>query len=198
MIAVVDYGLGNVRAIRNIYYRANIPCEIVSDPEALACADRLVLPGVGAFDWAMNRLNASGMRRPLDDLVLGRGVPVLGICVGMQMIAKGSEEGTMAGLGWIDAQVVQFRGVERPHMGWNSVTCPGDHALLDGVDVRHGFYFLHSYHVTCSDDLNVLASCDHGGAFTAAVCDGHVHGVQFHPEKSHHNGTRVFLNFARL
>jgi imidazole glycerol-phosphate synthase subunit HisH len=196
VIAIVDYGLGNVRAIHNIYYRANVASEVVSDPERLAAADRLVLPGVGAFDWAMGRLNDSGLRQPLDELVLGKGVPVLGICVGMQMMAQDSEEGALPGLGWIDAHVLKFRDVARPHMGWNSVDCTPNHPMMHGVDESRGFYFLHSYHVACTDGGVELASCDHGGRFTAAFCQNNVIGVQFHPEKSHQNGTMVFLNFA--
>lgn len=198
MIAIVDYGLGNVRAIRNIYHRANIACEIFNDPVDLMKADRLILPGVGAFDWAMGCLNESGMRTVLDELVLDKGLPVLGICVGMQIMAHESEEGVLPGLGWMNARVLQFHGVSRPHMGWNSVSWNSEHAMMKEVDEDRGFYFLHSYYFKCESDVTVLASCSYGDVFTAAACQRNIIGVQFHPEKSHQNGTQLFINFARL
>jgi glutamine amidotransferase len=202
MITMVDYGLGNVRAFANIYKQLGIDYVIARDPEHLINSSRLVLPGVGAFDWAMQRLEASGMRPVLDDLVLNRQVPVLGICVGMQMMANRSDEGQLAGLGWIQGQVKRFDSglfstkTSLPHMGWNDIY-PKDHPLFAGVsDPR--FYFLHSYFFVPESPAHILAEAQYGQRFSAAVGTQHVLGVQFHPEKSHHWGVRLLKNFAQF
>lgn len=202
MIALVDYGLGNIQAFANIYKRLGVECAIAKDAESLLKASRLVLPGVGAFDWAMQRLEVSGMRPALDDLVLNRQVPVLGICVGMQMMANRSEEGQLAGLGWIQGEVKRFDSrlistkTSLPHMGWNDIY-PKDHPLFVGVsDPR--FYFLHSYFFVPESPSHALAEAEYGQRFSAAVGNQHVIGVQFHPEKSHHWGVQLLKNFAQF
>lgn len=204
MITIVDYGLGNIQAIANIYRRLDIPVTAASDAATLEQAQRIVLPGVGAFDWAMSRLNASGMRETLDHLVLQRKCPVIGICVGMQMLARRSDEGDEAGLGWIDADVrlfddARFTGpTHLPHMGWNDVVPRRADPLFAGLEQDARFYFLHSYHFEPHHAVDALADTDYGGAFCCAVRRGNVMGVQFHPEKSHQWGIRLLKNFAEL
>jgi glutamine amidotransferase len=203
VITIVDYGLGNISAIANIYKRLGVGVRSARTADELADATRIVLPGVGAFDWAMDRLDASGMRSTLDHLVRDDRRPVLGICVGMQMMARRSDEGQAAGLGWIDAEVKRFdeaRFVERthlPHMGWNDVLARPGEALLAGMQDAPRFYFLHSYYFAPHQRDDVIGETDYGGGlFASAVRHGNVMGVQFHPEKSHHWGIQLLKNFA--
>ena len=202
MIAIVDYGLGNVQAIANIYSRLGIPAMRATQPKQLREASRILLTGVGAFDWAMSRLDASGMRKALDDEVQVQGKPVLGICVGMQMMARSSEEGSRPGLGWIDAVVQRFRpGPDGqpeflPHMGWNDVRPVGRHALFRGMDGSQRFYFLHSYYVKVKSTKDVIGEAEYGAPFACAVASENVACVQFHPEKSHAAGIELLRNFA--
>lgn len=204
MITIVNYGLGNIQAIANIYKRLNIPARIAASTEELAEAQKIILPGVGAFDWAMTRLDQSGMRERLNDLVLGKGRPVLGICVGMQMMAKRSDEGVLAGLGWIDAEVRKFdeasftHKTHLPHMGWNDVAPRQNGGLFRGLESSARFYFLHSYYVAPSQEDDVLAITDYNGPYASSVRSGNVFGVQFHPEKSHQWGLQLLKNFAEL
>lgn len=204
MITIVDYGLGNVQAIANIYKRLNIPVQMAASAEQLDDAKKIVLPGVGAFDWAMSQLNQSGMRTRLDQLVNGRQADVIGICVGMQMLAKRSDEGSLSGLGWIDADVKifdqsKFTGkTHLPHMGWNDVQPTRQDSLFSGLDTDARFYFLHSYYFAPGDPADVAAVADYGGPFCCAVRRGNVMGVQFHPEKSHQWGIRLLKNFSEL
>lgn len=204
MIAIVNYGSGNIQAIANIYSRLNVPFAIASTPAELDSADRILLPGVGAFDQAMRELEASGLRTALDRKVLTDRIPILGICVGMQLLAKGSEEGEMPGLGWIDGVVRRFdeaqfhQATHLPHMGWNTVTPVRESPLFKDVDLTTGYYFLHSYYFSCDDATDELARTEYGAPFTCAVQRGHISGVQFHPEKSHHAGVQLLKNFALL
>lgn len=201
-VTVVDYGVGNVRAFAHIFRCQNITVHLASTPEALAGARRLILPGVGAFDRAMARFNASGLRDAVERLVHLDQVPVLGVCVGFQMMARRSEEGALPGLGWLNADVVRFDerlfdvATRLPHMGWNDVTPRAGERLFEGlVDPR--FYFLHSYYVVPDHDDQVLASTTYGRRFAAAVGHGPCRGTQFHPEKSHQWGIDLLANFAR-
>lgn len=204
MIAIIDYGLGNIRAFANVYSRLNMPHRIASSATELEGADKLILPGVGAFDSAMRRLNDSGLRATLDELVLDRKVPILGVCVGMQMFAASSEEGACKGLGWIEGVVRQIDvsslrwAPKLPHMGWNTIEPRPGCPLFEGLDAVAGFYFLHSYYMNCTHESQSVAVTDYGGRITCAVQAGNVHGVQFHPEKSHENGVRLLANFGRL
>lgn len=201
MIGVVDYGAGNIAAILNIYRRLRIDACAVQTAAALRSADRLILPGVGAFDWAMDRLERSGMRAALDEQVLGAQRPVLGICVGMQMMARSSEEGGLPGLGWVDATVHRFdprssTGVLfLPHMGWNDVVPTGIDPLFQAID-RPRFYFLHSYYMRTDREENTLATSTYGITFASAIRRGHIYGAQFHPEKSHGWGVALLRHFA--
>lgn len=202
MIAIVNYGSGNIQAIANIYSRLAVPFAVAAQPSDLADATRIILPGVGAFDQAMDALDASGMRQALDACVLEDRKPILGICVGMQLLAKSSEEGRAPGLGWVDAEVRRFdratvgRTTQLPHMGWNTVEPARADPLFDGVDVEGGYYFLHSYYLSCEDNEDELASTEYGIRFTSAVRRANIYGVQFHPEKSHQNGVQLLRNFA--
>lgn len=203
MITLVNYGLGNIQAFRHIYTRLNLPVEIAGTPEELSRAKKIILPGVGAFDWAMSRLNDSGLRETLDDLVLEKHIPVLGVCVGMQMMAKRSEEGMLPGLGWIDAEVKRFddtaftQATHLPHMGWNDVAPVNNSTLFSGIESPR-FYFLHSYYFVPGLQSQTLATTEYGGVFTSAVSSGYIYGVQFHPEKSHDWGVQLLKNFAEL
>lgn len=203
MIVLVDYGLGNIQAFANIYRRLGLPVAIARTAEELDGARKIVLPGVGAFDWAMSKLDASGMREKLDEIVLSRRADVLGVCVGMQMMAKGSEEGSLPGLGWIDADVVRFdtarfnQRTHLPHMGWNDVEIAAADSLFRDIEGPR-YYFLHSYHVRPRSDDNVLATASYGDRFVAAVRAGNIYGTQFHPEKSHGWGISLLKNFAEI
>ena len=204
MITIIDYGLGNVLAFANVYKRLSIPVGVAKSASDLRGATKLILPGVGAFDHAMELLQRSGMRETLDELVLARAVPVLGVCVGMQILAASSEEGQLPGLGWIDGDVRKFdvssfrQRTLLPHMGWNDVKPAGPSALFAELENEARFYFLHSYYFRCARSENVLAQAEYGTTFSCAVQSNQVYGVQFHPEKSHHFGTRLLKNFAEL
>jgi glutamine amidotransferase len=204
MIAIVNFGLGNVGAFTNMYKRMNIPTRIVTRPADLDGATHVILPGVGAFDHAMELLNSSGMREPLDALKQTGQIPILGVCVGMQILADSSDEGSSSGLGWISGRVRMLSentgsaGLPMPHMGWNKV-CPVKSAsLFTGLEGDASFYFLHSYYFECADFADEYAFVEYGSKFTCSVRRGRVFGVQFHPEKSHHWGAALLKNFAEI
>lgn len=206
MITIVDYGLGNVKAFANLYKKLNIELVYASNVDELANATKIILPGVGAFDHAMQMLNGSGMREKLDELVLEKKVPVIGICVGMQMMANSSEEGQMKGLGWIPGTVKKFKRESQtsesqnplPHMGWNSLQITRASKLLLGLDEKKLFYFLHSYYYEPSNKEHVLATANYGYEYACIVNKDNVYGIQCHPEKSHHNGVALLKSFASL
>jgi glutamine amidotransferase len=204
MITIVDYGLGNIQAFAAIYKRLDMPVMFAKTAEDLVGATHIVLPGVGAFDWAMERLNTSGMRAILDRLVLEDDKHVLGICVGMQMMAKRSEEGGASGLGWFNAEVKRFdeariqSRTHLPHMGWNDVHPRDTQDLFQQMGADARFYFLHSYYFAPNDASDILALTDYGDRFASAVKRQNIYGVQFHPEKSHGWGIQLLKNFASL
>jgi len=206
MIGIVNYGLGNIQAILNIYKNLNILAFPISNVQEFDKVNRIILPGVGAFDWAMEKLNRSGLRDKLDELVIKKKIPVLGICVGMQMMAERSEEGLMDGLSWVQGDVKHFRHnikldnkiMDVPHMGWNEINIINKHSLLRGFDKKSYFYFLHSYYFSGKNKKQILTSTDYHGKFTSSFQNNNIYGVQFHPEKSHKWGIRLLHNFALI
>lgn len=205
MIRIIDYGVGNVQAFLTLFKRQGIVAARASTIEELQDATRLVLPGVGHFDHAMQRLNDSGLRPELERLVMQESVPILGICVGMQMLADSSEEGTLSGLGWIPGSVKSFVSnsfmvnLPMPHMGWNTLKIKPESRLFQtDFDDEPQFYFLHSYYFDAANKSDVAASADYGTDFDVVVSRGHIHGVQCHPEKSHHWGAQLLKNFAEF
>ena len=200
MIAIVDYGLGNVSAFETVYRRLNIPAMAAKTAADLDAADHIILPGVGAFDHAMELIDASGLRPALEKRVVEDGTPVLGVCVGMQILADSSEEGSRPGLGWIPGRVrrLDAGALPLPHMGWNTPEpAAGEHLFTD-LPVGAEFYFLHSYYFDADRPDDVVAAVAYGGRFPCAVRRDNLMGVQFHPEKSHRNGVLLLKNFAAI
>ena len=204
MIGIIDYGSGNIQAIASIYKSLNIKHQILNNPKDLNKANKLILPGVGAFDSTMQQLINSGLKEELNKLVIEKKVPILGICVGLQVMGYGSDEGEMPGLGWIPGIVKKFDKnkikikPKIPHMGWNVVNDFRDHSLFDGIDSDFGFYFVHSFYFECESRDNILTTSNYGIDFSSAIYSNHIIGTQFHPEKSHGNGVLLFKNFAQL
>lgn len=203
MIGIINYGLGNIKAFANIYKWLNIPFVIVSKANELADITKLILPGVGSFDQAMERLQGSGLRPHLERMVLGQKFPVIGICVGMQILTRMSEEGQSKGLAWVGADTKKFKPSPNepmciPHMGWNEVVPLKNNHLFNGLNGNPRFYFLHSYYVECRNSEDVLAVTTYGKEFACAINKENILGVQFHPEKSHRNGVQLLKNFSEL
>ena len=204
MITLVDYGVGNIKSFVNVYNRLNIPVKIAKTFSDLSDAQRIILPGVGHFDHAISELNKSGMREKLDELVLFKKIPVIGICVGMQIMGNYSEEGKLEGLRWLDASVkkldeTKIQQITRlPHMGWNNVYPIKPHLLFKGLEKDALFYFLHSYYFECNNKSNILAKTEYGDSFTCAAFKKNIFGIQFHPEKSHGYGEILLNNFSKI
>ena len=204
MIRIVDYGIGNIQAFLTVFKRLDIQAKRATTTLELEDATRLILPGVGAFDHAMQLLNRSGLRDCLEDIVLGQKTPILGVCVGMQMLAAGSDEGKLPGLNWIPGYVRSFRSnpasedLPMPHMGWNDLSFGTNSQLFVDFEINPRFYFLHSYYFDPESSDNVTATSEYGHRFACAVANEHIQGVQFHPEKSHQFGTQLLKNFATV
>jgi glutamine amidotransferase len=204
MITIINYGSGNISAIGNIYDRLKIPYKVANHPDEVINAEKIILPGVGAFDETISMLDRSGFRSVLDHEVLQNKVPVLGICVGMQILAKNSEEGVLPGLGWINGCVKKIDKTflpekpRLPHLGWNSVKVARTSTLFDDIEEQDGFYFLHAYYFECAEKKDILSTTFYGKIFASSVNCDNIYGVQFHPEKSHHNGVTLLQNFAKL
>lgn len=200
MIVIVDYGVGNLGSILNMLKKAGAEAVIASDPESISQAKKLILPGVGSFDFGMQQLNNSGLTPILNKKILEEKTPILGICLGMQLFTKSSEEGHQAGLGWIDAETVKFKikpesKLKIPHMGWNNILLKKRSKLLEHLPEDPRYYFVHSYHVQCNNVSDVLVTAEYGYEFTCGVEKENILGVQFHPEKSHKFGLTLFENF---
>jgi imidazole glycerol-phosphate synthase subunit HisH len=203
VISIIDYGLGNVGSILNMLKKIGVKARISSLPEEIAEAKKIILPGVGHFDRAMEKIGRSGLREILDQKALIEKIPILGICLGMQLLTKSSEEGILPGLGWIPAKTVRFRfsdesNLKIPHMGWNLVQQATPSHLTKNFSPEHRFYFVHSYHVLVEDERFSLLKTEHGYYFAAAIQKDNIFGVQFHPEKSHRFGLGLLENFASL
>ncbi len=203
MIVIVDYGLGNLGSIKNMLKKAGFSSLITDDPAEIEKADKIILPGVGAFDTGMRYLQEKGMLSILNHKAMVEKVPVLGLCLGAQLITNRSEEGVLPGLGWVDGETVRFHfdngapQLKVPHMGWNVLQIVNDHSFLNGLPEDQRFYFVHSYHMVCHDEKNVIANTTYGYTFSSIIGQGNVVGMQFHPEKSHKFGLQVLGNFAR-
>lgn len=205
MITILDYGVGNVHAFLTMFKRLNIPVQAASSLEELKDVSKLILPGVGAFDHAMNSFNNSGLRSGVEQLVLYQNIPILGVCVGMQMLGTKSDEGTLPGLNWIPGRIIAFsqnfttKTLPSPHMGWNDVHFKDGSLLNYGqTKITPQFYFLHSYYFDAEEKCHVDATAEYGFRFDAALSKGNIYGVQFHPEKSHSWGTQLLKNFSEI
>lgn len=202
MIAIVDYDMGNVASVANMLKRVGVEGIVTRDAAVIAKADKIILPGVGAFDKGMRNLADFGLIDPLEQAVLRNSVPVLGICLGMQLLTDCSEEGVEPGLGWIEAKTRRFRfspdsSLKIPHMGWNYAEPASSNPLLAGGE-RNRFYFVHGFYVECARPQDVMATATYGLEFACAVRRDNIFGVQFHPEKSHRFGMRLLENFVKL
>jgi imidazole glycerol-phosphate synthase subunit HisH len=201
-IAIINYGIGNLASIANMLKKVGASAQIVSDVSLIAKADKLILPGVGAFDHGMLNLKQAGLIEILNDIVLAKSVPILGICLGMQLMTKRSEEGALPGLGWVDAETVRFKFEKEekylkiPHMGWNTVKFCKNTDLFKGIQQEPRFYFVHSYHAVCKNDEDILTKTMHGYEFVSSFSHKNITGVQFHPEKSHKYGMDFLRNWA--
>lgn len=202
MIAIIDYGFGNTGSIQNMLKKLGHDAIVTNDVKVLERADKLILPGVGSFDHGMNALRSLGLESVLNQLVLVEKKPVLGICLGMQLMTMSSEEGVEPGLRWIQGKTVKFIPTEAderiPHMGWNEVVVKKSSKLCEGFDERFRYYFVHSYYIQCDLDGDILLETEYIQPFTAGFQHDNIFGVQFHPEKSHKFGMKLLDNFAKL
>lgn len=202
MILIADYGIGNVGSIANMIRKIGGKAEVSAIPERIAEAEKLILPGVGAFDHGMRSLQKANLIKPLTIAALERKVPILGICLGMQLMLDGSEEGIELGLGWINGRVTRLKSethaLKIPHMGWNVAQTVKQNPLLPAQDTPQRFYFVHSYKVECANISDEMASTNYGAPFCSAFMRANIFGVQFHPEKSHAFGMALFRRFVEL
>nr|WP_298994228.1 imidazole glycerol phosphate synthase subunit HisH [uncultured Polaribacter sp.] len=204
MITIVDYGSGNINAITNIYELLKIPFSIASKPSELEKAEKIILPGVGSFDYCMSKLNNSGLKEVLNKKVLQDKIPVLGICIGLHIMALDSEEGELSGLGWVKGNVKKFdeaKLIEKPkvpHMGWNSIKIEAVPELFKDINQDQGFYFIHSYYIDVLNEENIMTTTNYGHNFVSGITSENIYAVQFHPEKSHSNGMKLLKNFSKL
>lgn len=204
MVTIVDYKAGNIASIQNMLKKIGVPSIISDKPDEVLRAEKIILPGVGAFDHGIQQLNQSGLRESLEKSVLEGGVPFLGICLGLQLLCQESEEGVEPGLGWIQAKTKRFNfqenngGLKIPHMGWADVEFSSDAVLFSGMPEESRFYFVHSFHLVLENPENEMVAAQYGYRFTAGICCKNIYGVQFHPEKSHKYGMQLLRNFSKL
>lgn len=201
MLLIIDYGLGNLVSVKNMFKKLGVPAVISDNISEIESAEKLILPGVGAFDNGMNLIKQKGLIDVLNKRVLVDKTPILGICLGMQLLTKSSEEGKEKGLGWIDADTIKFtfdnKELKIPHMGWNYIQVKKQNKLIS-TEGKHRFYFVHSYYVKCHNENDIIATCDYGNEFTCVLNHGNIYGAQFHPEKSLKFGMEVLNNFSKL
>lgn len=201
MITIIDYGLGNLGSIQNMFKRIGVQAKITSDLGEIGSATKILLPGVGAFDNAMTRINETGLKEVLDKKANLDKVPILGICLGMQLLTRGSQEGVLSGLGWIEADTIKFpaiEGLKVPHMGWNLVKPSTQSKLNLNLPNESRFYFVHSYYVQVDKQENSILKANYGIEFDAAIQNDNIYGAQFHPEKSHKFGMQLLKNFSEI
>ncbi|MDB9964262.1 imidazole glycerol phosphate synthase subunit HisH [Vicingaceae bacterium] len=204
MITIIDYGAGNIKSIQNMLKKIGVPSKLTSSAKEVIKAEKLILPGVGHFDYGIRQLRQSGLMECLEKRVLEDKAPILGICLGAQMLGNGSEEGSEKGLGWIDMDIVHFdtnrihKTHKVPNMGWNYINPAKDSALLSRLDQQARFYFVHTYHMHPKRELDVLAYSNYGYEYASAVSKDNIYGVQFHPEKSHKYGMQLLRNFTAI
>tara|TARA_B100000579_G_C22776860_1_gene827077 strand:- start:495 stop:1103 length:609 start_codon:yes stop_codon:yes gene_type:complete len=202
MITIVDYGMGNVGSIKNMLKYIGTESIITSDPDQINKASKLILPGVGSFDIAMKNIIKNNLQEVLNIKALKDKIPVLGICLGMQILTNSSEEGISKGLGWINANTLKFKFDETnfkiPHMGWNTVELTNKNSLSKEFSTETRFYFVHSYYVKVKDEKNSILKTQYNIKFDSAINSENIYGVQFHPEKSHKNGMQLFKNFIKI
>ena len=201
MIAILDYGIGNLKSIYNMFKKVGIDSIITSDIEVIKKADKYLLPGVGSFDHGINSLKNAHFFETLEIEVLENKKPILGICLGMQLLTNSSEEGKEKGLGWIDASAIKFdledKSLSIPHMGWNKINHTNTNDIFKNLEDNR-FYFVHSYHVVCNNEKNILATTNYDRTFTCSIYKDNIYGVQFHPEKSHKFGMKLLKNFGDM
>jgi len=203
MIVIINYGMGNLRSIEKQFKKIGIECSITSDVNIINKASKLVLPGVGHFKAAMEKLVNLNLLDILNEKVLGEKVPILGICLGTQLFCKQSEEGQINGIGWIDAEVVKFQVSDKirykvPHMGWNNVNVVNSNTLDNEILEHEEFYFVHSYHIKCNNPEDIWLTTEYDYEFVSGIHRNNIYGTQFHPEKSHDAGLQLLKRFAEL
>jgi glutamine amidotransferase len=202
MITIVDYGMGNLGSVCNMFKRIGVETKVSGVSSEIANAEKILLPGVGAFDAAMQKIDECGLKEVLNKKALEDKIPVLGICLGMQLLTRSSEEGKLPGLGWINARTLKFQftdpSLKVPHMGWNSVIPVKTHPVIENLPEDPRFYFVHSYYVSAANDADVLTKTHYGIDFHSMVQSDNIIGAQFHPEKSHKYGMKLLENFAKL
>ncbi len=203
MITIINYGMGNLGSVQNMLKRIGAPCKISSDLKEIEAAEKILLPGVGAFDAAIQKIDELNLRSVLVHKALEQKVPFLGICLGMQLLTRSSEEGILKGLDLIPAQTIKFKfdndpSLKIPHMGWNFVKKNNSSKLTEGFTEDYRFYFVHSYKVVCDKNENSILKTNHGGEFDSAIQKDNIYGAQFHPEKSHKYGMHLLTNFSKI
>ncbi len=202
MITIVDYGMGNLGSIQNMFKRIKVESEITGEVDQIAKAKKLLLPGVGAFDAAMQKIADSGIQEVLNHKATSEKIPVMGICLGMQLLTRSSEEGKLPGLGWVQADTCRFRpedpALKVPHMGWNLVHKQNESPLISDLPPEPRFYFVHSFFVRCDQPSDVLTTTHYGIDFHSIIQHDNIFGAQFHPEKSHKFGMKILENFSKI
>lgn len=202
MITIVDYGMGNLRSVQKAFERINVPVLITSDKTEILKATKIVLPGVGNFEKGIANLKANGLFDLLNECVLEKKIPILGICLGMQLMSEFSEEGNVAGFSWVNAKTKKFAfdsaNLKIPHMGWNTLFPKMDTPITKNISPEDLFYFVHSYYVTCKDEKDILTETNYGNKFVSSFNKDNIYGCQFHPEKSHDAGLKILKNFAEM